>query len=201
MAKLYFKYGAMNSGKTAILLQSAFNYEQRGMKVLVMKPEYDTKGGKYLVSRVGLKRKIDHLIKKEENIYKTLENKLDDIACIFIDEAQFLSPNQVDELMLLVVNKNVPVMCYGLRTDFKTKGFIGSSRLLEIAHNIEELKTICQCGKKAIFNARKINGKFTFGGEQVAIDGENEVSYDSLCPKCYYNKLNKYKKIKDSMNK
>ena len=110
MAKLYFKYGAMNSGKTAILLQAVFNYEQRGMKVLVMKPEYDTKGGKYLVSRVGLKRKIDHLIKKEENIYKTLENKLDDIACIFIDEAQFLSPKQVDELMLLVVNKNIPII-------------------------------------------------------------------------------------------
>lgn len=201
MAKLYFKYGAMNSGKTAILLQSVFNYEQRGMKVLVMKPEYDTKGGKYLVSRVGLKRKIDHLIKKEENIYKTLENKLDDIACIFIDEAQFLSPKQVDELMLLVVNKNIPIICYGLRTDFQTKGFVGSPRLLEIAHNIEELKTICKCGKKAIFNVRKINGKLTFGGEQIAIDGENEVSYDSLCPKCYYDKLNKYKRIKDSMNK
>ncbi len=201
MAKLYFKYGAMNSGKTAILLQSAFNYEQRGMKVLIMKPSTDTKGGKYLVSRVGLKRKIDHLIEENENIYKTLENKLDGISCILIDEAQFLKPKQVDELMLLVVNKDIPIICYGLRTDFQTHGFVGSPRLLEIAHNIEELKTVCSCGKKAIFNVRKVNGKFTYSGDQVAIDGEDDVSYDSLCPKCYYDKLNKYRKLKDSMNK
>ncbi len=200
MAKLYFKYGAMNSGKTAILLQSAFNYEQKGMKVLVLKPEIDTKGGKYIVSRIGLKRKIDHLIKSNENVYNILKDKLDNISCIFVDEAQFLKSNQVDELMQIVVNYDIPVICYGLRTDFQTNGFVGSKRLLEIAHTIEELKTICSCGNKATYNVRRVNGKIAFTGGQVAIDGENEVTYDSLCPKCYYNKLNKYKKIKDSMN-
>lgn len=201
MAKLYFRYGTMNSGKTALLLQAAFNYEQKNMKVFIMKPGVDTKGESYLVSRIGLKRKVDHIITEEENVYQEISDRLEDVACIFVDEAQFLKPNQVDELMMIVVNKNIPVICYGLRTDFQTKGFRGSPRLLEIAHQIEELKTICDCGKKAIFNVRKVDGKLTFFGEQVAIDGKNEVTYDSLCAKCYYDKLKKYKRIKDSMRK
>ena len=97
--------------------------------------------------------------------------------------------------------KNKPVICYGLRTDFKTNGFPGSTRLLEIAHTIEEMKTICSCGKKAMFNARRVNGKFSFAGEQVAIDGKDEVTYQSLCPKCYYHKLEQYEKIKNSLKK
>lgn len=185
LAKLYFRYGTMNSGKTALLLQAAFNYEQRGMKVFVMKPKVDTKGGKYLVSRIGLKRKVDHLIKEDEDIYQELENRLDSISCIFIDEAQFLKPIQVDQLMKIVIRKDTPVICYGLRTDFQTNGFLGSPRLLEIAHKIEELKTICDCGEKSIFNVRKVNGKVTFSGDQVAIDGQNHVTYDALCAKCY----------------
>lgn len=196
MAKLYFRYGTMNSGKTALLLQAAFNYEQKKMKTMILKPEVDTKGGNYLVSRIGLKRKVDHIIKKDENVYQTIKDKIDSIACIFVDEAQFLKPSQVDELMMLVVEKNVPIICYGLRTDFQTNGFPGSSRLLEIAHKIEELKAICECGEKAIYNVRKVDGKITFSGEQVAIDGEKEITYDSLCAKCYDKKLKKYKKIK-----
>ncbi|MCI8347724.1 MAG: thymidine kinase [Bacilli bacterium] len=188
MAKLYFRYGTMNSGKTALLLQAAFNYEQKGMKVFVMKPKVDTKGGKYLVSRIGLKREVDHLINEDEDVYQALENKLDSISCIFVDEAQFLSPIQVDQLMQIVIKQNIPVICYGLRTDFQTKGFLGSPRLLEIAHTIEELKTICDCGRKAIFNVRMVNGKIIFSGDQVAIDGNNQVSYDALCAKCYYQK-------------
>ncbi len=201
MAKLYFRYGAMSSGKTAILLQAVYNYESRGMNVLVMKPMIDTKGEDFLVSRIGLKRQIDHLIDEDENIYETFKDKLDQIECIFIDEAQFLKLKQVDELMKLVVNNDIPIICYGLRTDFQTNGFVGSPRLLEIAHTIEELKTICACGKKAIYNVRKVNGKVVFDGSQVAIDGENKVTYDSLCPKCYYEKLEKYKKLKVTTNK
>lgn len=188
MAKLYFRYGTMNSGKTALLLQAAFNYEQKGMKVFVMKPKVDTKGGEYLVSRIGLKREVDHLINEDEDVYQALENKLDSISCIFVDEAQFLSPIQVDQLMKIVIKENIPVICYGLRTDFQTKGFLGSPRLLEIAHTIEELKTICDCGRKAIFNVRMVNGKIIFSGDQMAIDGDNQVSYDALCAKCYYQK-------------
>ena len=99
--------------------------------------------------------------------------------------------------MHIVVKLNIPVICYGLRSDFKTNGFPGSTRLLELAHTIEEMKTICSCGRKAMFNARKVNEKFVFDGEQVAIDGEDKVTYESLCPNCYYEELDKYnKKVK-----
>lgn len=191
MAKLYFKYGTMNSGKTALLLQAAFNYEQKKMKVFIMKPKVDTKGENSLVSRIGLKREVDHIILDDEDIYQELRNRLDSISCVFVDESQFLKPSQVDQLMMLVVEKNIPIICYGLRTDFQTNGFCGSSRLLEIAHKIEELKAVCDCGEKAIFNVRKVNGKFTFLGSQIAIDGKDQVSYDSLCAKCYYEKRKK----------
>ena len=185
MAKLYFRYGAMNCGKTALLLQAAYNYESRNMKVLVLKPSVDTKGGDSIVSRIGLERKVDHLIEPTENIYNYLKN-IKDISCIFIDEAQFLKRKQVDDLLRIVIDKEIPVICYGLRTDFNTNGFEGSTRLLEIAHSIEEMKTICECGAKATFNVRMVSGKFVFDGDQVAIDGEQEVTYESLCPKCYY---------------
>lgn len=201
MAKLYFRYGAMNSGKTAILLQVANNYEERGMKTLILKPGIDTKGADYLVSRIGLKRKVDHVILETEDIYKYLEKRVKGISCILIDEAQFLTKQQVEDLMQIVVDFDVPIICYGLRTDFRTEGFEGATRLLEIAHSIEEMKTICKCGRKAIFNTRKVNGKFTFSGSQVAIDGKDLVTYESLCPKCYFQKLKKYKKIKDSLTK
>ena len=192
MAKLYFRYGAMNSGKTALLLQAAYNYEERGMKVLIVKPKIDSKGDNYLVSRIGLKRKVDHLIESGEDVFKYIKSNKKDVKCILVDEAQFLEREQVDQLMLVVVKLNIPVICYGLRSDFKTNGFPGSTRLLELAHTIEEMKTICACGRKAMFNGRKINGKFVFNGEQVAIDGENKVEYESLCPNCYYDKLEKY---------
>lgn len=185
MAKLYFRYGAMNCGKTALLLQAAYNYESRNMKVLVLKPSVDTKGGDSIVSRIGLERKVDHLIEPTENIYNYLKN-IKNISCIFIDEAQFLKRKQVDDLLRIVIDKEIPVICYGLRTDFNTNGFEGSTRLLEIAHSIEEMKTICECGAKATFNVRMVSGKFVFDGDQVAIDGEQEVTYESLCPKCYY---------------
>lgn len=191
MAKLYFRYGAMNCGKTALLLQAVHNYEEQGMDVLVAKPAKDTKGGDNLVSRIGLSRKIDYAFKPEDSIMNYIKNYKKNIKCIFIDEAQFLEPKQVDELLKIAVELNIPSICYGLRTDFKTKGFPGSTRLLEIAHTIEEMKTICSCGKKAMFNARKVNGKFTTTGAQVAIDGENSITYEPLCPKCYYKYVNK----------
>lgn len=199
VAKLYFRYGAMNCGKSAVLMQVAHNYEERGMKVLVMKSIQDKKGNDYLVSRIGLKRKIDYFIREEDDVFSLYQDKCQGVSCILIDEAQFLSMKQVDELMRLVIKCNVPIMCYGLRTDFKTNGFPGSTRLLEIAHSIEEIKTICSCGRKAMFNTRKVNGKWTFDGAQVAIDGMDEVSYESLCPKCYYEKKEKWDNFKKSV--
>lgn len=193
MAKLFFRYGAMNCGKTALLLQTAHNYESKGMKVLVFKPSKDTKGGTKLVTRIGLERKVDHLIKPKEDIYNYIHDKCSDINCILVDEAQFLKKEQVDQLLQIVIDDNIPVICYGLRLDFSANGFEGSTRLLQIAHNIEEMKTICSCGKKATFNIRKINGKYAFEGNQVVIDGTEGVEYEPLCAKCYYQAKNNQK--------
>lgn len=186
MAKLYFRYGSMNSGKSTILMQVAHNYEERGMTVSVLKPKIDTKADSRIQSRIGLEREVDHLVDKGEDLfsyYKNMENKPN---AIIIDEAQFLEPEQVDQLMFIVVNLNIPVICYGLRTDFQTKGFPGSTRLLEIAHTLEEMKTICRCGAKAMFNQRLVNGVPVYEGDQVAIDGKDTVTYEAVCPKCYY---------------
>ena len=192
MAKLYFRYGAMNCGKTALLLQTVHNYEDRDMNVLVMKPKIDTKGDDKVVSRIGLERIVDHLIEQDEDLFEYLTTNDEGISCIFVDEAQFLQREQVDDLLHIVVKDDVPVICYGLRTDFNSNGFPGSTRLLEIAHSIEEMKTICKCGSKATFNARMVDGKYTFDGDQVAIDGNSNVTYDSLCPKCYFDQKRKY---------
>lgn len=189
MSKLYYRYGAMNSGKTTLLLQVAHNYEERGMKVLILKPKIDTKGDNKLLTRIGLKRKVDHLIDKDEKLISYLNKIPNDISCILVDESQFLTRDQVDDLFMFTKLKDVAVICYGLRTDFKTLSFPGSLRLFELADVMEELYTICRCGKRAKFNARIVNGEFTSSGAQVAIDGENEITYESLCGKCYLEKV------------
>ena len=189
MSKLYFRYGAMNSGKSTHVMQVAFNYEERGMKVIIAKPKVDSKGGEKLISRLGVDRKVDLLISKDDNIFEIINRYLEEgknVDCILVDEVQFMKANQIDQLFELAVKLDIPIICYGLRTDFKRNGFEGSQRLLLLAHSIEEMKTICACGKKAIFNGRKINGKFVFEGEQIAIDEQNDVKYESLCGHCYY---------------
>lgn len=178
----------MNSGKSTALLQVAHNYEERDMRVLLVKPRIDTKGADTVVSRIGAHRPVDLLAPANINVAKAIRqwNKdVEKIACVLVDEAQFLTPNQVDQLLELTVQDNIPVIAYGLRTDFLTESFPGSRRLFEVAHALEELKTICRCGRKAIFVGRKINGAYVFTGDQVAIDGENQVDYESLCPNCY----------------
>lgn len=194
MAKLYFKYGAMNSGKTTLLLQSAHNYEERGMRTVILKPQVDTKGNDKIVSRLGVWRTVDYLVAPDDRIKEIIEKDIAQkgtLHCIFVDECQFLTVPQAEELFWIAVGMDIPVLCYGLRTDFLTNGFAASSRLLELAHSIEEMKTICRCGRKAMFNARKINGKFVFEGRQVAIDNQNNVEYESLCPVCYLKEKNK----------
>lgn len=189
MAKLYFRYGAMNCGKSTALMQVAYNYFERGMTALIMKPGIDNKGDDKVVSRLGIDRKVDFLVSGEENITVIINDYVKNIGkidCLLVDEVQFLKKSQIDQLLEVAVKLKVPVICYGLRTDFLMNGFEGSERLLLLAHTIEELKTICTCGKKAILNGRLINGKFVFEGEQVAIDGENQVDYQSLCSECYF---------------
>ena len=185
MAKLYFFYGAMNSGKTTRILQCAYNYEEQGMKPIIMKPKIDTKGNEHIVSRIGAKRKVDYLIEKGENIHNVIVEKYTNVDLIIIDEAQFLSEKQVDELMDAVIDLNISIMCYGLRTDFLGNVFPGSSRLLAIAHELNEIKTICECGHKAMFNIRLLDGKVQTEGDSVAIDGEGKVTYTVACPRCF----------------
>lgn len=200
MSKLYFRYGAMNCGKSTNLLQVAFNYEEREMKVIVIKPKTDTKGGDKIVSRLGVTRQVDLCFDNDDDIFASVENYIKEngkVHCILADEVQFFKAKQIDELFKIAVILDIPVICYGLRTDFQMEGFEGSERLLLLAHSLEELKTICKCGKKAIVNGRKINGKFVFEGNQIAIDMEDDVQYESLCPQCYF----KYKAIAEEKNK
>ncbi len=191
MSKLYFRHGAMNSGKSTALLQAAHNYEERNQHVLLAKPSVDKKGERNIVSRLGVTRSVDLLLTPDMNLRESfweLANEMakqdQPIACLLIDESQFLTEEQVNQALELAVIDNIPVLAYGIRTDFQTKSFPGSRRLLEIAHSLEELKTICRCGKKAMFNGRLFDGRFVFDGEQVAIDGV-EVTYESLCADCY----------------
>lgn len=191
MAKLYFRYGAMNSGKSTALLQAAYNYEERGQRVLLAKPAVDTKGASQISSRLGMTREVDFLIAAGQSARALFRQEREsarrdgsDIACLLVDEAQFLEPGQVDDLFRIAVEDDIPVLAYGIRNDFLTHAFPGSGRLLAIAHTLEELKTICRCGRKAVFNGRRIGDRFVFDGDQVAIDGE-EVAYESLCGHCY----------------
>lgn len=189
MSKLYFRYGAMNCGKTTNLIQVAHNYKERGMNSVIIKPKTDTKGADTVISRLGVVKKVDLLIEETQNIFHEVSELMQQIGaidCILVDEVQFFNKGHIDELFEVAVKLNIPTICYGLRTDFQMQGFEGSERLLLLAHSIEELKTVCTCGKKALLNGRKIDGDFVFQGEQVAIDGENHVEYQSLCPKCYF---------------
>lgn len=184
MAKLHFKYGAMNSGKSDTLIKTAFNYEERGLNVIVVKPEIDSKGGKYVSARGGHRRRID--IHVSESMDMAVEvAKSPGISCVLVDEAQFLTEDQISQLYRVAKILNISVICFGLRADFRTDLFPGSRRLLALADNIEKLPTMCFCGSQAEFNTRKVNGKYVFEGDQVAIEGEGTVEYDSLCGACY----------------
>jgi len=194
VAKLYFRYGAMNSGKSTSLLQAAYNYEERGQHVLLAKPAIDTKGASEISSRLGMTREVDFLVDADADARALFAEHAagKDIACLLIDEAQFLTPAQVDDLFRIAVEDGIPVIAYGIRNDFLTHAFPGSARLLAIAHSLEELKTICRCGRKAVFNGRVVGGRFVFDGDQVAIDegAEGETApevttYESLCGSCY----------------
>ena len=189
MAKLYFRYGAMNCGKTTALIQVDYNYRERGMNTVIIKPDTDTKGIDRVVSRLDIERGVDIMAGATDDLYLMIEDWQKDkgaVHCVLIDEAQFLKHAQVDQLFKVAVILEIPVICYGLRTDFLLNGFEGSERLLLLAHSIEELKTICKCGQKAVANGRKVGNRFVFEGEQVAIEGEDSVEYEPLCARCYF---------------
>ena len=193
MAKLYFKYGAMGSSKTANALITKFNYEERGMKVWLIKPALDDRDGVAAVrSRIGLSANA-FVMQADTNIYEEYK-KYSDCDVIIADECQFLTPTQIDDLRRIVDELDIPVLCYGLRTDFLTKLFPGSLRLFEVADSITEIKTICECGKKAIVNARiDGEGKVVTEGGQILIGGND--SYVAMCHSCWKNAIAKQRNL------
>lgn len=184
MAKLYFKYGAMGCSKTAQALITKFNYEERGMKVLLIKPAIDTRDGVDLVkSRIGLQSEA-YSVDSQENLYDFYTKKHSDCNVVIVDECQFLTPEQVDQLGDIVIKLSVPVLCFGLATDFTTHLFPCSRRLFEIAESISEIKSVCKCGAKATVNARfDDNGHVVYKGEQVVLGGNGR--YTAMCRKCW----------------
>lgn len=189
MAKLHFKYGAMNSGKSDTLIKTAYNYDERGLATLTVKPALDTKGEDHVVARGGAARAVDVLAQVGEDLRERISATADEkglrpLHCVLVDESQFLEPAQIDDLFRVAKQDGISVICYGLRADFRTAMFPGASRLFELADNIEKLPTMCRCGSQAEFNCRAVDGRFVFEGEQVAIDG-TEVTYMSLCGPCF----------------
>jgi thymidine kinase len=188
MAKLYFKYGAMGSSKTANALITKFNYEERGMRVLLIKPAMETRDGEdVIVSRIGLSAKCRPVL-DSENIFDLYKNEMPPVDVIIADESQFFTPEQIDQLRRIVDECDIPVLCFGLRTDFLTKLFPGSMRLLEIADSIAEIKTICSCGSKATVNARiSEDGRVVTAGDQVCLGG-NDL-YVAMCHRCWKKRI------------
>ena len=183
MAKLYFSYSAMNAGKSAILLQSAYNYHERGMKTLLLKPEVDTRDplSNHIVSRIGIKAQAEVFSADTnlEEFIKQYYNKTK-VDCILLDESQFLPPDQVWQLASISDDFGIPVMCYGLRTDFKGNLFPGSATMLAIADDVREIRTLCWCGRKATMTMRfDAEGKAITDGNQVDVGGNEK--YISLC--------------------
>ena len=182
----------MGCGKTMQLLQVAFNYEERGHKVCVIKPKTDTKNGTKLLTRIGPERETDFCFSRDMDLFKEIKKNYKDVHCVLVDEAQFLTPKQADELMDVTIKLKIPVIAYGLRLNFRQDdgGFEGATRLLQIAHDIEEIKTICECGRKATRNTRFLDGKLVTDGPDILIDGTSKIEYRALCPAC----LERYKK-------
>ena len=194
MAKLYFKYGAMSCGKTTELLQVVHNYNRKGFNVILIKPAVDKKGDTKVVSRLGVEREVDYILDEDELLSDKVE--LENIDSIVVDEAQFMKEIQINELWMISKLYDIPVLAYGLKSNFQGHLFEGSKTLLEKADVREELVTICSCGKKARFNARKLGDEYTISGEEVAIDGI-DATYEALCPECFIKKVLKIEEGKE----
>ena len=195
MAKLYFKYGAMGSSKTAQALITKYNYEENDMRVWLIKPSADTRDGAATIrSRIGLTAQCE-IAAPDQNIHQRFqEGFLGNCDVVIVDECQFLTMEQIDQLRAIVDDFKVPVLCFGLRTDFQTKLFPGSLRLMELADVIEEIKTMCDCGAKATVNARISDGYIVTEGAQVVLGGND--CYIAMCHRCYKDGIREHKKIK-----
>ena len=196
MAKLYFKYGAMGSSKTAQALITKYNYEENGLRVWLLKPDADTRDGRHILrSRIGLEAEVEVIPPQMDVWERFRDTRLGRCDVIIVDECQFLTEEQIDQLRAIVNEYGIPVMCFGLRTDFQTRLFPGSRRLMEIADTIQEIKTICDCGAKATVNARiDGQGHIITQGEQVVLGGND--SYIAMCHKCYIRGIREHKVIR-----
>lgn len=205
MASLNFIYGTMECGKTTKLVQDAYNYSKHGQKVIIVKPKVDTKGGSKIVSRMSETLECDILLDKDESIFDDVNlKKIVDAKTILVDEAQFLTHDQVFDFWKIAHVMNIHVVCYGLKSDFSAKLFTGSSALFGLADNKTELTVNCECGNVAVFNARKVNGDYIFKGEQIVIDDKAEVEYVPLCSDCYLKYVvgeSEYKNLKTNKKK
>ena len=194
--RLSFKFSVMGAGKTLNIIATYYSYKQSLMQTLILKPGKDSKGLDYIVSRDGSKLKVDFLISDTDDICEKIGYKLltNNIKCILVDEVQFLKEEHIDQLANIVDYHNIDIICYGLRADFQGNLFPGSKRLFEIADLAQplELTAKCKCGDTAIMNTRLVDGNFVFEGSQVAIDGEANITYQSLCRKCYKEEKQKY---------
>ncbi len=195
MAKLYFKYGAMGSSKTAQALITKYNYEENDLNVWLIKPSADTRDGVSVIrSRIGLAAECEVIAPGVDIYARYLGSQVPKCHVIIADEAQFFTEAQIDQLRTIVDEHNVPVICFGLRTDFQTKLFPGSRRLMEVADTIQEIKTICDCGAKATVNARISDGCIVTEGAQVVLGGND--CYIAMCHRCYVNGIREHKQIK-----
>ena len=195
MAKLYFKYGAMGSSKTAQALITKYNYEENDMSVWLIKPSADTRdGADVLRSRIGLQASVEVMTSEMDIFDRFTQAQKGKCDVVIVDECQFMTPEQVDQLRAIVNEYEIPVLCFGLRTDFQTKLFPGSSRLMELADVIEEIKTMCDCGAKATINARINDGYIVTEGAQVVLGGND--CYIAMCHRCYVRGIREHKKIK-----
>ena len=196
MAKLYFKYGAMGSSKTAQALITKYNYEENNLKVWLMKPSADVRDGETILrSRIGLQAEVEVVRPETDLCERYAQTRQGNCDVIIVDECQFLTPAQIDQLRSIVDDSDIPVMCFGLRTDFQTRLFPGSMRLMEVADTIQEIKTICDCGAKATVNARiDGNGYIITEGAQVVLGGND--SYIAMCHKCYIRGIREHRKIR-----
>ena len=195
MAKLYFKYGAMGSSKTAQALITKYNYEENDMHVWLIKPSADTRDGVATIrSRIGLEAECEVIAPDVDVLARFLGSQVRRADVIIVDECQFMTAEQIQQLRAIVDEHNVPVLCFGLRTDFQTRLFPGSLRLMELADVIEEIKTMCDCGAKATVNARINDGYIVTEGAQVVLGGND--CYIAMCHRCYVNGIREHKKIK-----
>lgn len=191
MAKMHFKYASMNSGKSIDLIRTAHNYEENGYKTLIISPNVNKNSNGKISSRIGLDRQADIMLLYSDDVLEVLKGELKDISVILVDEAQFLGAKQVEDLFLISKAINIPVICYGLRTNFKMESFSGSKRLLELSEVLEELTTLCKCGQIARFVGRKVGENYVKEGEEVIIKGTDNITYEPLCGKCYLTKVEK----------